>query len=273
MGAMEKLVKLVHDKFEKFEETPETVKKACEIIRAIQEKYKDELPHARFQGYVDTLERHYRYAYLSAGLYTKARAKGEKFERGKYLNMSKFWIKGKGACEQYAIALAMLCYNDPAIDCYQMPVEFIRDGHSDDAPDWYKHSANYVTIARRNPYQEEKKKKIYCEGVVDFLFTHGRIKPIDIFMDDQIELPAGHGRVEKVLGMAYYERGHKLEDIFMEMQKQGSGIKFDFDKYIQSKEGEGLLDCRDAFKQAYNQKQLSKTIARQQETVANLENV
>jgi hypothetical protein len=73
--------------------------------------------------------------------------------------------------------------------------------------------------------------------------------------------------------MAYYERGHKLEDIFMEMQKQGSGIKFDFDKYEPNKEGRRLLDSRNAFRDAFNQKQLSKAIARQQEPVANLENV
>jgi hypothetical protein len=46
---MGKLVSFIHGVFEKFEETPETIKQSCEIIREIQEKYKDELPHARFQ--------------------------------------------------------------------------------------------------------------------------------------------------------------------------------------------------------------------------------
>jgi hypothetical protein len=206
---------------------------------------------------------------LSASVFSKARAKKEKFERTKYLNMSKFWIKGKGACEQFAIALAMLCYNDPAIDCYQMPVEFIREEKRDDVPDWYKHSANYVTIARRNPYQDDPNEKICCEGVVDFLFTHGRISPIDKFMKDQIQLPAGHGRVEKVLGMAYYERGHTLEEMFMYMQRQSSGIKFDFAKYEPNKEGRGLCDSREAFLAAYNQNQLSKAKARLQDSIAN----
>jgi hypothetical protein len=176
--------------------------------------------------------------------------------------MSKFWIKNKGACEQYAIALAMLCYNDPDIDCVQMPVEFVPEEQSEGLPKWYKHSANYIRIRQ---YKDIDESAIGYEGIVDILNSGGIVIPYNEFMDEQINIPAGHGRITKVLGMAYYERGHKLEDIYMDMQRQGLGIKFDFDKYEPNKEGRGFDESRKAFEQSYNQKQLAKTVERQGE--------
>lgn len=173
----------------------------------------------------------------------------DSFKYEDHLNCSKLFLPngtGTGACQQKAVGLAMLCYNDPNIECYQMIVEIENKKPTEKEIPKYKHSVDLV-IKRDN------KGKIISKGIYD---ATNDIKANDF---DEYTKIFDRGRNKynfKFLGAAYYPKGKDLDKIFTLMQSFGKGIKFDIDGFLKS--DDEYANVCDYFK---NKERLNKWIS------------
>ena len=114
-----KLIKVIENEY--------LIHKTIIEVKRIQDlaKAKTDGPKDRLDFYVNYLRKHYKYDNRSVEEFKKYMHSrwNEKFNYAENFNMSKFFLNKTGVCQQYAIALAMLCYNDPDIECYQLLME------------------------------------------------------------------------------------------------------------------------------------------------------
>lgn len=237
---------------EKFQQTPEAVKKSISIIEHIKKTCYDKDPEKRLKNYMHALQKvQYDNNSVNA-FYESKQNESHDFRYDDYFNVAKFFIQKTGACQQFAVALAMLCYNDPEIMCYQTIVHVSPEVKEHSKITTYKHSANYVDIPAKN-------KRGIVDATRSELFgdeIHDLQKYRDVWHDDQ--------HTAKFTGMAHYLPGMKLEDIFIFMQGFGEGIKFDF---------ESLETGEKQFLEYFNQKRLQTVhgYQRQKETQSSID--
>ena len=233
-----KLVKVIENEY--------LIHKVIEEVRRIQNlaKAQTDCPKDRLDFYVDYLRKNYKYDADNVREFSKYMHTrwNEGFKYAENFNMSKFFIHKTGVCQQYAIALAMLCYNDPEIECYQLLMEQKRiDEKILNKVTRTKHSANFIRIP-----------KLGIEGVYDPVnkISFPEFMSFDLYKDKKERLEDSF----KFLGMGYYKPGLHLEAIYQVMQTFGMGIKFDF---------EGYFSKRKTFLQSYDQDRLTKVIGYQ----------
>ena len=245
--------RILHDYFERFDETPETVKQACEKIRLIKKavqsgayswNWKD--PEYRVKEYAKYLQENFKYARWSERTFNEARFWRDEFDPRQFMNMSKFFLKGKGCCQQYAIALAMLCYDDPDIECYQMPVNLTHDASGVGKIDWFKHSMNLIRIGGKEYTMDQMTSSIFVTDSYSQKREATRLHSLSHAVNRRISKDK---TVKHPFGVAYYPKGLELESIFMYMQGAGMGIKFDYD---------ALMNREKPFMECYQQSRLAK---------------
>lgn len=223
------------------EQTPEMIDAAIAQIRKIQEEgRKIEDPKERVRFYADWLFKNVEYDDQQVKDFYEARKQDnvKNYDYSHKFNNCRLFLDKKGACQQFAIGLAMLCYDDPEIECHQLIMDK-RDMLVNNMV--YKHSATYVRL--------KKDGEVYDEGVVDpvnfnkyeFMCTR------EEYIDESLK----HVDDATFIGMAYYVPGLELKNMFKIMQSFGKGIKFDFEGYEN-----GTVD----YMGAYNQNRLQKFI-------------
>ncbi len=236
-----------------FEQNDANISASIEEIRKIQQMAADLHldPLDRLAFYMDYLYDNYKYDDSAVNkFYEYIREKNAgSFKYADYMNMCKFFLKKEGACQQFAIGLSMLCYDDPEIECYQMVVEKGKKKRARPLDvDRYKHSVNYVNIPSMG--------------------VHGIVDTVSLVTFPDVTSPGEYIRTTlrgyehiKLLGMAYYVPGLDLKSTFISMQGFGSGIKFDFDSFFSGTK---------TFMESYDQDRLEKFRQYQIENNANL---
>lgn len=218
-----------------------SIRESIAEIRKIQKlaAFRKLGPADRLKFYMEYLDEHFRYDRTAVNKFYDhiVNSTDSDFRYSDYMNVSRLFLKKIGACQQFSVGLAMLCYGDPEIECYQLILE---KGKRINNPllgiEKYKHSANYVRIP-----------SLGVEGVVDpvdFL-AFSDITSMEEYKNKLLRVNSSI----KFLGMAYYEPRLHLEAIYMIMQTFGSGIKFDFDNYLAG---------NTSFMESYDQKRLEK---------------
>lgn len=221
-------------------QTPEMIEQAISEIHKIQDQgnlIKD--PEKRLEFYANWLFQNVKYDKERVDDFYDAKKQGGNKNCNYCYNFNncRLFLEKKGACQQFAVGLAMLCYGDPEIECHQLVIkknDIIKNMS-------YKHSATHVRL--------KKDGKVYKEGIVDpvnfkyYKFMCTREEYIDRCLDNSDDA--------YFLGMAYYVPGLELKNIFKIMQSFGLGIKFNFKDYESGKV---------EFMKAYDQVRLQKFI-------------
>lgn len=223
----------------KFQQTPDAIKQSIAIIEHIKASCYDKDPEKRLKNYMGALHK-VEYDSKTVDAFYESKQNGNHdFRYEDYFNVARLFLQKTGACQQFAVALAMLCYNDPEIMCYQTIVHVSPD--TDDAKEHsrissYKHSVNYVEIPTKR-----------INGLVDVTNAHLFEDKIQTFQEYR-DIWSQDQHKAKFTGMAHYLPGMKLEDIFIFMQGFGEGIKFDF---------ESLEAGEKTFLECFNQRRLA----------------
>ncbi|MDR0461750.1 MAG: hypothetical protein LBG88_00200 [Christensenellaceae bacterium] len=227
---------------EKFEQTPEAINESVKTVEKIRTACYDADPEKRLKNYMRALDEKVEYDQSAVDNFHGAKKQNDTdFRYEDYFNVAKFFTKKTGACQQFAVGLGMLCYGDPEIKCHQTVVKLKPKNKDDSRMNWYKHSVNCIEIPSKN-----------IKGFVDVTnrhMYHDKVYSTQEYSKVFESAPIPH--TAKFEGMAYYQPGLELKNIFKIMQSFGEGIKFDFESFEKGEK---------SFKDCFNQKRLSAFI-------------